>query len=58
MAIEVMLEGTLEEEKDFEGYMKFIQEIAIQNQMKMEIYEDSAFIVSSENENVPKKVKH
>lgn len=44
MAIEVMLEGTLEEEKDFEGYMKFIQEIAIQNQMKMEIYEDSAFI--------------
>lgn len=44
MAIEVMLEGALEEEKDFEGYMKFIQEIAIQNQMKMEIYEDSAFI--------------
>lgn len=44
MAIEVTLEGTLEDEKDFEGYMKFIQDIAVQNQLKMEIYEDSAFI--------------
>ena len=44
MAIEVTLEGRLEEENDFEGYMKFIQETAIQNQLKMEIYEDCAVI--------------
>lgn len=44
MAIEVTLEGTLENEDDFEGYMKLIQEIAVQNHLKMEIYEDSALI--------------
>lgn len=44
MAIEVTLEGKLEEEKDFEGYLKLIQEIAGQNQLKMEAYEDYAVI--------------
>lgn len=44
MAIEVTLEGTLEEEKDFEGYLRLIQEIAVQNRLKMNIYEDYALI--------------
>lgn len=44
MAIEVTLEGRFEEENDFEGYMNFIQETAIKNQLKMEIYEDCAVI--------------
>ena len=44
MAIEVTLEGRFEEENDFEGYMNFIQETAIKNQLNMEIYEDCAVI--------------
>lgn len=44
MAIEVTLEGTLENEKDFEGYIKLIQELAKQWQLKMESLDDYAYI--------------
>ena len=44
MSIEISLEGQLESEKDFEAYMKLVNEICTKKQVKMEVYEHFALI--------------
>lgn len=44
MSIEVVLEGRLEDEQDYEGYLRMIQELAQQWQLKMEITDRDALI--------------
>lgn len=44
MSIEISLEGQLESEKDFEGYMNLVKEVCTKCQLKMEIYEHFALI--------------
>lgn len=44
MTIEIVLEGKLEEEKDFEGYLELIQDISKERKLKMEFYDHLCFI--------------
>lgn len=44
MTIEIVLEGKLTEEKDFEGYLELIQDICKERKLKMEFYDRLSFI--------------
>ncbi len=44
MSIEVALEGHLEDEQDFEGYLRMVSQLAEQWQLKMEMMESYAII--------------